>query len=128
MPEPILTPMRSAFASVDLEAGIPDRLDAGGHAVMDEGIHAARLLRRQIGGDVEILHLAGDLAVKADGIEAGDRGRCRILPATMLSQASATVLPTGRDDAQPGDDDSATGQGDSVTAGMETNYLTWPLM
>src|SRR5437763_10830686 len=41
---------------------------------MDEAIHAARFLGRQIAGDIETLHLARDLRAQAGGIEAGNAG------------------------------------------------------
>ena len=41
MPEPTITPMRSALSSVTSRPAILHRLDAGGHAEMDEGIHVA---------------------------------------------------------------------------------------
>jgi hypothetical protein len=56
----MLTPMRSAFRLGDLEPRVAQGLDPSGHAVMDEGIHAAGFLGREVGGDVEALDLAGD--------------------------------------------------------------------
>src|SRR5207248_153694 len=54
--------------------GVLDRFDRRRQAVMDEGIHAARFLGRQIAGDIETLHLARDLRAQAGGIEAGNAG------------------------------------------------------
>src|SRR2546430_16544898 len=49
-------------------------LQARRHAVVDEEIHAARFLRRQVRRHVELLHIAGDLAREARRIEARDAG------------------------------------------------------
>jgi hypothetical protein len=39
---------------------------------MDEGVHATRFLGRQVGGDVEVLHFAGNLRLEGRGIEPRD--------------------------------------------------------
>jgi hypothetical protein len=61
---------------------------------MDEGIHAARFLGRQVGGDVEVLHLAGDLRLEGGRIEAGDAADAA-RPAVRLSQASYGIADRG---------------------------------
>ncbi len=100
MPEPILTPMRSAFSAVTVEAGIPERLDARRHAVMDEDIHAAGFLGRQVGRNVETLDLAGNARLEGGSVETGDRTNAA-LAGEMLFQVSATVLPTGETSPKP---------------------------
>src|SRR5216117_603172 len=71
MPEPILTPMRAALASVTSR---PESfsLNPGCDAEMDETVHAARLLRRQVRGDVEVLYFARDPAREKTRVEVGD--------------------------------------------------------
>jgi hypothetical protein len=73
---------------------------------MDEGVHVAGFLRRQVGRDVEAAHLARDTAgewrsVKArNGADAGLAGD-QILPSDVYGVADRA------DDAEPGDGDSA---------------------
>src|SRR5207249_586905 len=57
-----------------LHAGVAPGLQARRHAVVDEEVHAARFLRRQVRRHVELLHLAGDLAREPRRIEARDAG------------------------------------------------------
>src|SRR5207244_605134 len=81
-------------------------LKARRHAVVDEQIHAPRFLRRHVGRDVEVLHLARDLAREARRIEARDardpRGAGeRPVPGLL------DAITEGTDDAEAGDDDSA---------------------
>src|SRR5205085_1160649 len=54
------------------EAAVPPRLQSSRHAVVDEEVHAPRFLRRHVRREVEVLHLARDLARKARRIEARD--------------------------------------------------------
>ena len=56
----------------DLEAGVLQRLNPGCDAEMDETVHAARLLRRQVRGDVEVLYFARDPAREQTRVEVGD--------------------------------------------------------
>jgi hypothetical protein len=99
MPEPIFTPMRSALPSV-----VPG-LDPRRQSVVDEHIHVARFLRRQVRRDVEVLDLARDAAgegrrLKArDGADAG-LARNQVLPGDLYGVADRA------DDAEPGDGDS----------------------
>ena len=46
------------------QAGIMHRLNRRRQAVVDEGVHVARFLRRDVLLDVEALHLAGEAARK----------------------------------------------------------------
>ena len=87
-------------------AGILPGLLARRHAEMDEAVHAARFLRRQVFRDVEILHLAGDLAGEARRIEAGDAGDAGLAGENGVPGFRDRV-PDRADDPQPGDDDSA---------------------
>jgi hypothetical protein len=50
MPDPIAQPTRRAFASLTREARVLEGLDAGGGAVLDEGIELARLFRQPCRG------------------------------------------------------------------------------
>src|SRR2546427_5307003 len=62
----------------DLETGVFQRLNPGCDAEMDEAVHAARLFRRQIRGDVEIPYFACDLAGEQTGIEMRDAADGRL--------------------------------------------------
>ena len=57
---------------VGLQTGIFDRFDACRDAVVDEKIHAARILGRDVLGDIEIANLAGNVHGEAGGIETGN--------------------------------------------------------
>src|SRR5207245_9627494 len=56
----------------DLEAGVFQRLNPRCDAEMDETVHAARLFRRQIRGDVEVLYFARDPAGEQTRVGVGD--------------------------------------------------------
>src|SRR5439155_9480009 len=76
------------------------------HAVVDKQIHAPRLLRRHVRRDVEVLHLARDLACKARRIEARD-ARDSGGTGERLVPGFLDAVTEGTDDAEAGDDDSA---------------------
>jgi hypothetical protein len=75
---------------------------------VDEQVHAARLFRRHVRRDVEALHLAGDLAGEARGIEAGDARDAGLAGERALPGFGNRVADRA-DDAQAGDGDSAAG-------------------
>src|SRR5690606_41009389 len=81
-------------------------LQSGGHAVMDENVHAACFLRRHVLAHLEALHLAGDLAREARRIEARDARDAR-RSAQGPVPGFGDVVADGADDAQAGDDDSS---------------------
>src|SRR5205823_5537138 len=58
----------------DLDAGVFQRLHPGCDTEMDETIHAARLFRRQVRGDVEVLDFPCDPAGEQTRVEVGDAG------------------------------------------------------
>ncbi len=58
---------------VDLQAGIPDRVDGSGDAVVDEGVHLAGLLPREVVGDLEVPHLTAEAHRERGCVEALDR-------------------------------------------------------
>ena len=90
MPEPTRQPMRSASSWLELvvggQAGVAHRLDRRGQAVMDEGVHVARVLGREIVLDLEALDLAGEAA--------GERGRIELGDVRDAGAAGQQVLPT----------------------------------
>jgi hypothetical protein len=113
MPEPTITPMRSAafFAQrvTMRQPGILHRLDGRRHAVVDEGIHVAGFLAGHVGLDIKAFHLACDLAGEGRSIELGDQ--------VDAASAGQDVAPAfghrvahGADEAQAGDDDAAPAQ------------------
>jgi hypothetical protein len=68
-------PLPARVGSIFLiQAGITHRLNASSHTEMDESIHAARILGRNIVRDVKVLDLAGNLGRKGGGVELGDMG------------------------------------------------------
>jgi hypothetical protein len=76
MPEPTITPMRSAFCSVTSRPN-PAGLDTCGHAEMDKRIHVAAFLAGQVILDDEVLHFARETGRKWRGVEPGDVGDAR---------------------------------------------------
>jgi len=58
-----------------LEPTVHHRLHACRHAVLDEDVHLARLLGRQVGGDIEIPHTGTELGAIGRYVETLDEGR-----------------------------------------------------
>ncbi len=56
----------------DFDTGIAECLDAGHHAVLYEGVHAARFLGRKVLRHIESFDLTCDLRSEAACIELGD--------------------------------------------------------
>src|SRR5512139_939421 len=109
----------------DFDARVAYRLDARGHAELDEGIHAAGLFRVEVGLDLEILDLACHLRGERRWIKTGDPGD----PGTTGKQ----VTPGFRDgvtdrgnDPQPGDYDATFGQNSVLYTGV-SDYFEWLL-
>ena len=88
---------------------ILDRLNACGHAVMDKSIHAARLFRRQVITDIEILDLAANLHGEGGNIETGNARNTRAAGENILPGLFDAIADR-RDDPQAGDDNSTTCQ------------------
>src|SRR5207253_10591170 len=102
----------------DLEGAVAPGLQARRHAVMDEEVHAPRFLRRHVRRDVEVLHLARDLAREARRIEARD--------ARDAAPARARGCPRLRHAVADGTDDAETGKDDSATAHFKGGGVrTW---
>ena len=59
------------------QAGIAHRLVGSGHAIVDEGVHGARFFGADVGLQIELLDLAGNLAGHGGSIELGDGGDAR---------------------------------------------------
>ena len=107
---PIGNTLSAAWDSI--QAGVVQRLEAGGQAVVDEGVHLLDVLRRQEGLRIEIAHFTGDAGGVGRGIEVGD-----------LADAAAAGLDAfpgrgqgiadGRDDAHAGDDDATMAHGET---------------
>ena len=57
----------------DLETRVPERIDAGGDAVMDERIHFLDVLDRQVFSSVKIFDRTGNASRKLARIEGGNR-------------------------------------------------------
>ena len=75
MPEPMITPVRSAKILVGdrvLHAGVAQRLGGRGPGEVDVAVVAAHFLLGHHRVRLEAAHLAGDLAVDAAGVERGD--------------------------------------------------------
>ncbi len=115
MPEPILTPIRSASrrrAVYIFNTCIPDRLDSRSHAIMDENVHSTRILGGKIMRNIKILNFSGYLGSKCGSIEAGNTGNTRVSRENIVPCIGNGVTDR-RNDAQPGDDYPALGQSDS---------------
>ena len=73
MPEPMLTPVRSANSSVsDLVVGHLQGFIAGGDGEVDEAPHLARFFLLDELQRIEVFDFGGNLAGKGGGVEAGD--------------------------------------------------------
>jgi hypothetical protein len=68
---------------------------------MDEGIHAAGFLGREVGGDIEALDLAGDLRLESRGIELGDAADAALAGGKVLPGFGYRIADRG-DDSQAG--------------------------
>ncbi len=89
----------------EVDAGVRDRLDARGHAVVDELVHPAGFLRRDVVADGETLHRPADAGGEGRGVEAADEPDAALtaqdgLPGRLDGAAD------GGNDAEAGDDDS----------------------
>ena len=56
MPAPHTAPQRVAIGLAEIDAGVGDGLHPGGYAVVHELVHAARVLGRDVLGDVEVAY------------------------------------------------------------------------
>jgi hypothetical protein len=72
MPEPMTDADALGVARIHREAGIAQRLDTGGDAIVDEGIEMPSFLGRKVLVDIEPANLASDLGGEGRGIESGD--------------------------------------------------------
>ena len=89
-----------------LQTAVFPRLDSRREPEMDEGIHVARVLRREVSRDVEFLHFAGDAAGKRRGVKARDRADSRFA-GDQIAPGILHVVTDRADDAEPGNGDSA---------------------
>ncbi len=55
------------------ETAVAHRLDAGRHAVVDERVHLARFLRRDVLRNIEVLDAAAEARAEVGDVERGDR-------------------------------------------------------
>ena len=92
---------------VDHEAGVVERHLRGREPVVDERVGAARLLRRA--SSRPALKPFTSAAMRVGSTEASNCviGPTPLTPLRRLSQAWASRVTDGRDDAQPGDDDAS---------------------
>ena len=90
----------------DDEARILYRLDARGHAEMDERIHMTAFFARQIFLDVKVLHLAREAGREWRCVELGDVGNARFARQCCLPRIGNSVADR-RDATQAGNDDTA---------------------
>ena len=77
MPEPTLTPTRSAFESSIVNAASSSASSGAASPVVDERVGAARLLRVHPVDGVEALHLRGDAREQAEASKRVGRRRSR---------------------------------------------------
>ncbi len=93
-----------------IQTRIPDRFDARCQSVVDERIHPADFFWRDVLRRIKTLDLAGNLTRHGGRIEAGDVGNSRA-PGDDGRPVLAHIQPNGRDDTEPGDDNTTTRQG-----------------
>ena len=89
-----------AVGLLEVEPGVVECLPAGVDAELGEAVGAANLLGRERLGGVKLLHLAGDGAGEALGVEGGDGGdaalaRGDVLPEVIdaLAKRETTPMP-----------------------------------
>ena len=88
-----------------LQSGVAHGLHAGHHAVLHEGVHAARVLRAHIGLEVELADLAAEMRWKVAGVETRHRADA--------AAAGDDRGPRARDVVAHRRDDSKTRNGDA---------------
>jgi hypothetical protein len=84
----------------DDHARILQRLDTGGHAVMDKGIHVAGFLGRDVVLDIEAFDFARKTGRKWRCVELGDVGNAGFAP-VAAAHVSAMLLPIGEMQPRP---------------------------
>src|SRR5690606_26077124 len=102
----------------DRDAGVGDRHQRRGHAVMHEGVHLLDVLRRDPLGRVETLDLAGDAGREAGGVEVGDRADAGTAVDDPVP-AAAQVVAERRQDAEAGDGDATFWHGWLHSGGLQ---------
>ncbi len=93
----------------NLEAGVPDRIDAGGDAVVHERVVLALILGRQVVVHVEIANQSRDPGRKVARIEVFDQ-RDAGAPFTDVIPRIGQPAADRRNDTHPGDDDASLTQ------------------
>ena len=95
-----------AVSLLEVEPGVVECLPAGVDAELGEAVGAANLLGRgKRLGSVELLHLAGDGAGEALGVEGGDGGDAALARGDVLPEVIDALAKRG-DDTDAGDDDA----------------------
>src|SRR3569833_1366753 len=93
----------------NFEARITDCLDAGGHAELDEDIHAARFLGTEILLDVKTLHLASHMGGERRRFETGNPGDPGATGSQIVPGLRDGIADRG-DNSQAGHDNTTLGQ------------------
>ena len=89
------------------QAGVLDGLDGCRHAEVDEAVHVAGFLARDVLLDLESLHLAGEPDRQGGGIELGDVGDAAAA-GQQVGPAFGHRVADRADEPEAGDDDSTT--------------------
>src|SRR6516225_7888799 len=97
-------------AFVAFEGGVLDRIHRRNEAVVNESVVAAGFLAREVLGDVETFHLAGDLRRKRVRVETRDLRDAGASRENVLPRGFDAVAYRGKN-AQPGYDDATLGHG-----------------
>ena len=109
----------------EIDPGIGDRLNARGHTVLHEVIHAAGVLRGHVLADFE----AFDLAAEADGeggnIETFDRGDAAAAIQNRIPRGGNGIAHRG-DDPETRDDDSAAAHKRAGLLGSGARIIAHP--
>jgi len=106
MPEPMLTPIALAVGVGHFQAAVLEGVDGGGQSVVDEGIHAAGILGREVLAQIEIPHLTGNLNRKGGCVKTADAGD----PGAAFHEIAPGFIHAvayRRNDTETGDHDSA---------------------
>ncbi len=99
MPEPMRIPIRSELASVRHESGVAHGLCARDHAVLHEGVHAARILRAHVGSEIQTADLAAEMRRIRGGIDPCD-GADTAASRHDRTPCRLDLVADGRDDSK----------------------------
>ena len=101
MPDPIATPMRSAFCFGHGQSGIRDGLHGRTDAVMDEGIHLLDFFGGYVLRRIEVAHRAAEAHRECRHVEVRDRADAAA-PGQDITPGFGDGITHRRDNTQSG--------------------------